>query len=84
MNAGRTSISRRPALIYETDAFISKVTHRITVRMNKTPVITPNMRVVYVDPYASVTHTYEIQAVLNAQQQNFILTLLCYELDAGE
>lgn len=71
-------------LVNETEAFVSKVTHRITVRMCKEPVITPNMRVVYADPYAAVTHTYEIQAVLNPRQQNFLLVLLCYELNEGE
>jgi head-tail adaptor len=71
-------------LVNETEAFISKVTHRITTRMSKSPVITPNMRVVYADPYTGVTHTYEIQSVLNVRQQNFVLVLLCYELNEGE
>jgi SPP1 family predicted phage head-tail adaptor len=71
-------------LVNETEAFISKVTHRITVRMCKSPVITPNMRIVYPDPYTGVTHTYEIQAVLNPRQQNLVLVLLAYELNEGE
>ena len=71
-------------MVNETEAFISKVTHRITVPMCKSPVITPNMRVVYADPYTGVTHVYEIQAVLNPRQQNFLLVLLCYELNEGE
>lgn len=71
-------------LVNETEAFISRVTHRITVRMCKSPVITPTMRVVYVDPYAGLTHTYQIEAVLNPRQENFVLLLLCYELNEGE
>jgi SPP1 family predicted phage head-tail adaptor len=71
-------------LVNETEAFISKVTHRITMRMCKSLVITPNMRVVYADPYAGVSHIYEIEAVLNPRQQNFVLVLLCYELNEGE
>ena len=71
-------------LVNETEAFISKVTHRITVRMCKSPVITPNMRVVYADPYAGVSHIYQIEAVLNPRQQNFVLVLLCYGLNEGE
>ncbi len=72
------------ALVYDTEAFISKVTHRITLRWSKSPVITPNMRVQYTEPYTSVTHTYEIQAVLNPGELNFWLILMCYELNGGE
>ena len=72
------------ALLYETEAFVSKATHRITTRLSRTPVIAPQMRVVYADPYANVTHTYEIQSVLNPEQDNFLLVLLCYELDESE
>lgn len=71
-------------LVNETEAFISRVTHRITLRMCKSPVITSTMRVVYVDPYAGLTHTYQIQAVLNPRQENFAVILLCYELNEGE
>lgn len=72
------------SLVYETSAFIEKVVHRITIRWSTSPVITPNMRVVYTEPYTGVTHTYNILAVLNPDQQNFWLVLMCNELDGQE
>jgi SPP1 family predicted phage head-tail adaptor len=71
-------------LVNETEAFVSKVTHRITIRWSISPVITPNTRVIYTEPYTGVVHTYNIEAVLNPQQQNFWTVLMCYELDAKE
>jgi SPP1 family predicted phage head-tail adaptor len=71
-------------LIYSTAEFMSKVTHRITVRWTPTPVFQPNMQIVFTEPYTNVTHTYTIEAILNPKQANFWLTFLCYELNASE
>jgi len=71
-------------LIYSTAEFIEKVTHRITIRWTSSVVITPAMRIVYVEPTTQVTHTYEIQAVLNDKQANKQLILIAYELDGTE
>ncbi len=72
------------ALIYNTAEFVSKVTHRITTRWTPSQVIEPNMRVLYTDPYKNVVHTYNIEAVLNPQEKNQFITLLCYELNGAE
>lgn len=72
------------SLVYETSAFIAKVVHRITLRWSKAPVVTPNMRVVYTESATGVTHTYNIEAVLNPDQQNVWLVLMCYEIDGQE
>lgn len=71
-------------LIYSTAEFISKVTHRITMRWTSSVVIKPNMRIVYTEPTTGVVHTYEIQALLNDQQRNRQLIAMCYELAAQE
>jgi SPP1 family predicted phage head-tail adaptor len=71
-------------LIYSTAEFVSKVTRRITIRWTKSQVFQPNMRIVFVEPFINITHTYNIEAVLNPKQANFWLTFLCYELNAVE
>jgi SPP1 family predicted phage head-tail adaptor len=71
-------------LIYNTAEFISKVTHRITMRWTSSVVIEPNMRVVYTEATTGVVHTYEIQAALNTRQANRELVLMAYELNAAE
>jgi SPP1 family predicted phage head-tail adaptor len=71
-------------LIYSTAEFVSKVTHRITIRWTSSIVLKPNMRIVYTEPTTSVVHTYEIEALINPQQGNVWLTILCYELNANE
>jgi SPP1 family predicted phage head-tail adaptor len=71
-------------LIYSTAEFVSKVTHRITMRWTPTPVIQPNMQIVFVEPYTNVTHTYNIEAILNPKQANFWMTILAYELNSSE
>jgi SPP1 family predicted phage head-tail adaptor len=71
-------------LIYSTDQFVEKVTHRITIRWTKSQVIQPDMRIQYVEPGTGVTHTYNIEALLNPGQANVWLIALCYELDGVE
>jgi SPP1 family predicted phage head-tail adaptor len=71
-------------LIYSTAEFVSKVTHRITIRWTFSEVFVPNMRIVFTEPYTNVTHTYNIEAITNPKQQNFWLIFLCYELNASE
>jgi SPP1 family predicted phage head-tail adaptor len=71
-------------LIYSTAEFVSKVTHRITLRWTFSTVIEPKMRVVYTEPTTKVTHTYNIEALLNTNQRNRELVCLCYELDGSE
>jgi SPP1 family predicted phage head-tail adaptor len=75
---------QRSQLLYSTAEFIEKVTHRITVRFTKSFVFAPNMRVTYLDAATNVTHTYNIEAILNPEQGNVWLTLLAYELDGSE
>lgn len=71
-------------LLYSTEEFVSKATHRITIRWTKSQTFAPNMRIVYVDAATGVTHTYNIEAIINPQQTNFWLTFLAYELNASE
>ena len=71
-------------LIYSTAEFISKATHRITMRWTSSIVIEPNMRIVYTQPTTEVVHTYEIQTVLNTKQGNRELVLMAYELEGAE
>jgi SPP1 family predicted phage head-tail adaptor len=71
-------------LIYSTAEFMSKVTHRITMRWTSSTVIQPNMRIVYTEATTGVVHTYEIQALLNDKQSNRQLIAMCYELAAQE
>jgi SPP1 family predicted phage head-tail adaptor len=71
-------------LIYSTAEFISKVTHRITIRWTFSQVFAPNMRIVFTEPYTNVAHTYKLEAILNPKQDNFWLTFLCYELNGAE
>jgi SPP1 family predicted phage head-tail adaptor len=71
-------------LIYATAEFISKTTYRITIRWTSSVVFAPNMRIVYVDSATSVTHLYNIEAIINPKQGNFWLTFLAYELDGAE
>ncbi len=71
-------------LIYSTAEFISKVTHRITMRWTSSVVIQPNMRIVYAEATTGVVHTYEIEALLNDQQRNRQLIVLAYELNGAE
>jgi SPP1 family predicted phage head-tail adaptor len=71
-------------LIYATAEFISKVTHRITFRWTSSVVIQPQMRILYTEATTSVTHIYNIEALLNTKQRNRELVAICYELDASE
>jgi SPP1 family predicted phage head-tail adaptor len=71
-------------LIYSTAEFIENVTYRITARWTNSFIFQPNQRIVYIEPATSITHIYEIQAVLNTEQRNRELTLMCYELNGCE
>lgn len=71
-------------LLYQTAEFVSKVTHRITMRWTSSIVIIPNMRVVYTEATTGVVHTYNVEALLNADQRNRMLVILAYELNANE
>jgi SPP1 family predicted phage head-tail adaptor len=71
-------------LIYNTAEFVSKVTHRIAIRWTSSQTFAPNMRIQFVESYTNVTHTYNIEAILNPKQANFWLTFLCYELNGAE
>ena len=71
-------------LLYSTAEFISKVTHRITIRWTSSVIIAASQRVVYTEPTTGVVHTYEIQAVLNDRQANRELILMAYELNGVE
>jgi hypothetical protein len=42
------------------------------------------MRIVYTEATTGVTHTFEIQAVLNTAQANRELILMAYELNGVE
>jgi SPP1 family predicted phage head-tail adaptor len=71
-------------LIYSTSEFIEKVTFRITCRWTSSFTFQPNQRILYTEATTGITHIYEIQAVLNTEQRNRELTLMCYELDGCE
>ena len=71
-------------LVYSTAEFMSKVAHRITIRWTSSVVISAKQRVIYVEPSTNITHTYEIEAVLNDKQSNKELILMAYELEAEE
>lgn len=71
-------------LLYSTEEFVSKATHRITIRWTKSQVFAPNMRIAYVETATGITHTYNIEAILNPKQANVLLVFLCYELNASE
>ena len=71
-------------LLYQTAEFVSKVTHRITLRWTSSIVIVPNMRVIYTEATTGVVHTYNVEALLNTDQRNRMLIILAYELNANE
>lgn len=71
-------------LIYATSEFIEKTTHRITIRWTKSIVFQPNMRIVSTEPATGVTHTYNIEGILNPKQANHWLIFLCYEINGAE
>ena len=71
-------------LIYATANLVSQSSHEIKMRWTSSVVITAKQRVLYIEPTTSVTHTYEIEAVLNDKQANEQLTLLVYELSGQE
>lgn len=63
---------------------MGKATYRITLPWTNQYVFEPSMRIVFVDPATNITHTYNIEVVLNARQRNQWLTFLCYELDGAQ
>jgi SPP1 family predicted phage head-tail adaptor len=71
-------------LLYSTAEFMSKVAHRITIRYTSSVIFTAKQRIVYTEPTTGVTHTYEIEAVLNDKQGNQWLIFMCFELEAEE
>ena len=71
-------------LIYATAEFVSKETHRITIRWTSSVIVSPNMRILYTENTTGVTKTMEIQSVLNPDQRNEWMILLAYELNAQE
>jgi SPP1 family predicted phage head-tail adaptor len=71
-------------LLYSTAEFVDKVAHRITCRWTSSVVIAASQRIVYTEASTGVVHTYEIEAVLNDKQANWMLILMCYELEAKE
>lgn len=72
------------ALIYSTAEFMSKVVHRITIRWTSSFVVQPNMRLTYQEATTGVLHVFNIEAVLNPEQGNVFVVLMCYELQAQE
>jgi SPP1 family predicted phage head-tail adaptor len=63
-------------LIYNTAEFMSKVTHRITVRWTSSFTFAASQRIVYTEATTGIMHTYEIQAVLNPKQGNRTVVLM--------
>ena len=72
------------ALVYSTAEFMGKATYRITIPWTNQYVFQPNMHIVYVDPATNITHTYNVEVVLNPRQRNCWITFLCYELDGAQ
>ena len=75
---------QRSQLVYATEEFVSKTTHRITFRWTFSVIIVPNMRIVYTEPATGVTHIYNIEGLMNESQGNVMLIALCYELNGSE
>lgn len=71
-------------LEYQTAEFVSKATHKITIRWTRSVIIVPNMRVVFTEPATGVVHVYNVEALLNDRQSNVELVILAYELNANE
>lgn len=71
-------------LIYATAEFLAKTVHRITVRWTKRVIIQSNQRVLYTEAATGITHTYQIETLLNTNERNRELVLLAYELDAEQ
>lgn len=67
-------------LLYSTAEFLAKTVIRITFRWTSSVVILPNMRIQYQENSTGITHTYEIQSLVNDKQANRQLMALCYEL----
>lgn len=63
-----------------TAQFIGKTQCQITVRWSPSFVFQKSHRVVFTDA-AKVLHTFEIEAVINTDQANKTVALVCYELD---
>ena len=76
--------TQRSQLIYATAEFIGKVTYRITFRWTASVVVKPNMRIVYVDQATGITHTYNVEALMNPEFKNWLIVALCYELEGQE
>lgn len=72
------------ALVYARASFIAKATHFITIRWTSSQVIQPNMQVLYTEPTTKVVHTYQIDALLNPDQENRRIVMLVHELDGAE
>ena len=70
-------------LYYETSEFISNKTVRITIRWNPAFIVTPAMRVQYVEGATGITHTYEVKTVDNTNASNVEVVILAYELGAS-
>ncbi len=75
---------QRSQLIYNPAEFMSKAVVRVTMRWTSSIVIEANMRAIYTEPTTGVTHTYNIEAPTNTDQNNRELVILCYELKVAE
>jgi SPP1 family predicted phage head-tail adaptor len=71
-------------LLYSTAEFMDKITYRITMRWTSSVQISAKQRVIYTESTTGIVHNYIIEAVLNDQQGNKQLTLLCYALGVQE
>jgi SPP1 family predicted phage head-tail adaptor len=68
-------------LIYQVAEFAKQAYYRITIRFPHNVVLTPDMRIVYFNPVETVTHTYQIEAIVNDKAANRQLMLVCYEIN---
>jgi SPP1 family predicted phage head-tail adaptor len=75
---------QRSQLVYSTAEFVSNTTFRITLRWTSSVIFSAQQRVLYTEPTTGVVHTYEIKGVMNDNQANKQIILLCYEISGQE
>jgi SPP1 family predicted phage head-tail adaptor len=75
---------RGSRLVSSAIVMMSNVTHAITIRYTSSVVFTSKQRVIYIEPTTGVTHTYNIEAVLNTKAGDREIVLMVYELSESE
>ncbi len=69
------------ALLFEPSEFAENVLYRITVRYDPSFTILPSMRVVWIDGWKNITHTYVVKAIWNDKSDFRQITFLAHEIN---